>query len=148
MPTNIIDVLTGREVVLTDAFAYNGQFEVKASGYSGIATLGTTTNVDFAIGDEDRHINGICLFLKDHVWGDTLNLAVVDIDNALGYGAGLVLKTFGINWNVNDQVQNQGNVQFNYVARLPAGVYIRIVYTSIGSVDVKLRLNCLMHKKL
>jgi hypothetical protein len=148
MPTNVIDEATGREVILPDAFAYNGQYEVKATGYSGTATLGTTTNVDFAIGAEDRYINGISLFLKDHVWGDTLNLSVVDVDNIYGYGAGLVLKTFGINWNVNDQTQSQGSTIFNYVARIPAGIYIRIVYTSTGTTDVKIRLNCLMHKKL
>lgn len=148
MSTINVDPVSGREVILTEAFSYNGQYEVKATGYSGQATANSTSNIDFAIGTEDRYINGIHLFLKSHVWGDTLGFSVVDVDNVLGYGAGLVLKTFGFTWNVNDQVQDQGNTVFSYVARLPAGVYIRITYNSVGSAPVDIKLNCLLHKKL
>lgn len=143
-----IDPLTGREIILTEAFAYNGQYEVKATGFSGQALANSTSNIDFSIGNEDRYINGIQLFLKNHVWGDTLGLSVVDVDNIYEYGAGFVLKTFGINWNVNDQVQAQGNTQFSYVARIPANIYIRIIYTSIGQTPVDIKVNCLMHKKI
>ena len=147
MPVSV-DPVTGREVVLTEAFSYNGQYEVKATGYSGTATAGTTTNVQFAIGAEDRYMNGIHLMLKNHAWGDTVGFAVVDVDNLYGYGANLVLKTFGTNWNINDQVQDQGSTVFNYVARIPAGMYMRLSYLSVGATNVDVKLNCLMHKSL
>lgn len=144
----VIDETTGREVILTDAFSYNGTYNVKATGYSGTATAGTTTNIDFAVGAEDRYINGTMLLLKNHAWGDTVDLKVVDVNNVMGYGAGVVLNQFGYTWNINDQVQQQGVTNFNYVARLYAGLYIRIVYTSVGGTNVDVKLNCFMHKKM
>jgi hypothetical protein len=137
----------GREVQVFDAFAFNGNFEVKATGYKGTATSGTTSNVDFAIGAEERYTNGIKLLLKNHADEDTLGLQIVDKDNVLGYGAGLVLKTFGINWNVDSEKSDQGQNVFNYAAKIPAGVYVRVVYVSTGATDVKIKLNLLLHKK-
>ncbi len=137
----------GREVQVFDAFAFNGNYEVKATGYKGTAPAGVTTNVDFAIGAEDRYINGIKLLLKNHAEEDTIGLQIVDKDNVLGYGAGLVLKVFGLNWNVDAEKSDQGQNVFNYAARIPAGVYIRVVYVSTGATDVKVKLNLLLHKK-
>ena len=138
----------GREVQIFEAFAFNGNYEVKATGFKGTALAGVTTNVDFAIGSEDRHINGLKLILKNHSYEDTVGFQVVDKDNVIGYGAGVVLKTFGINWNVHDDMQDQGQNTFNYVARIPAGVYIRIVYVSTGALDVSVKLNVILHEKL
>lgn len=143
-----VDPASGREIILTEAFAYNGQYEVKATGFKGIATAGTLTNVDFPIGAEDRHMSGIHLLLKNHHVDDTVGLSVVDVDNLLGYGAGLVLKNFGINWNVNDERNDQGINTFNFVARIPAGMYIRVSYNSAGLINVIVKLNAYLHKKL
>lgn len=143
-----IDPVTGREILLIDAFAYNGQYEVKATGYRGTAAAGTTTNLDFAIGAEDRYINGLALILKNHAAEDLVGLKIVDVDNVLGYGAGLVLKTFGTNWNVDDSQQHQGKDSFNYAAKIPAGVYVRVVYESTGGTNVLVKLNLLLHKKV
>jgi hypothetical protein len=138
----------GREVLVMDAFAFNGNFEVKATGYKGTAPFGATTALDFAVGAEDRYINGLRMFLKNHAEADTIGLQVVDVNNVLGYGAGLVLKTFGINWNVDETQSDQGQSVFNYAARLPAGVFVRLNYTSTGAVDVVVKLNLLLHKKV
>lgn len=142
------DPATGREIMLMEAFAYNGQYEVKATGYRGTAAAGVTTNLDFAVGAEDRHMNGINMIVHGASDADTLDFKVIDIDNALGYGAGLVLKTFGINWNVDHTKADQGREVFNFVARLPAGVYIRVVYNSTGETAVTVKLNLLLHKKV
>jgi hypothetical protein len=137
----------GREVQVFDAFAFNGNYEVKATGFKGTATAGVTSNVDFSIGAEDRYINGIRLMLKNHAEDDTIGLQIVDKDNVLGYGAGLVLKTFGINWNVDETQNDQGANSFSYSAKIPAGIYVRVVYASTGATDVKVKLNLLLHKK-
>jgi len=142
------DPATGREILLMEAFAFNGQYEVKATGYRGTAAHGATTNLDLAIGAEDRHISGLHLLLINHVEADTIGLQVVDVDNVLGYGAGVVLKTFGINWNVNSEREDQGQNTFNFVAKIPAGIYIRIAYTSTGATDVTVKLNVMLHKKI
>lgn len=143
-----IDPVTGREILLMDAFCYNGQYEVKATGYKGTATAGMTTNIDFPIGAEDRYINGLALILKNHAIDDTVGLQIVDVDNVLGYGSGAVLKTFGTNWNVDESQQHQGANSFNYAARILAGVYVRVVYVSTGGTDVLVKLNLLLHKKV
>jgi hypothetical protein len=142
------DPTSGREILLMEAFAYNGQYEVKATGYRGVAAAGVLTNVDFAIGAEDRHISGINLMLVNHADQDTLGLQVVDKDNVLGYGAGAVLKTFGITWNVDHTKSDQGRDVFNFVALIYAGLYIRVAYNSTGATDVTVKLNVLLHKKI
>lgn len=152
--TAVTDPETGREVTLIDAFAYNGQFEVKATGFRATATAGVTTNLDFAIGAEDRHINGLRLILDKHAIGDTLNLMVVDVDGILPeparalYPSYPVLKQFGLNWNVNPTNADQGREVFNFVAKINAGLYMRVAYASTGSDDVDVKLNAYLHKKL
>lgn len=143
-----VDPVTGRQILLMEAFAYNGQYEVKATGYRGSATAGSTSNIDFAVGAEDRYINGLNLMLVNHAEADTLLFQVVDKDNVLGFGAGAVLKQFGTTWNVDHTVCNQGRELFNYVARLYAGLYLRIVYTSTGATDVTIKCNFILHKKI
>ena len=146
-----VDPATGRQIMLMDAFAYNGQYNVKATGFQGTAAQNTTTNVDFAIGSEDRYIQGVRLILRNHSFGDTVDFQIVDKDNVLGYGAGAVLNQFATSFNINSEVQDQGQTAFNYVARIPANTYIRLIYHSVGSIlapDVQILLNCFLHKKV
>ena len=142
------DPATGREILLMEAFAYNGQYEVKATGFRGSASAGTTTNLDFSVGAEDRHLSGLSIVLVDHAEADTVGLSVVDVDNVLGYGAGVVLKTFGLNWNVDHTKSDQGSHVFNFVARMPAGIYLRVSYVSTGAAAVTVKLNVMLHKKI
>jgi len=142
------DPISGREIVLTEAFAFNGQYEVKATGYRAIAAAGAASNLDFSVGIEDRHISGMNLLLVNHADADTIQFKVIDLDNILGYGAGIVIKTFGIDWNVDHTKSDQGRDIFNFVARIPAGLYIRISYTSTGIIDVIVKPNFLLHKKI
>jgi hypothetical protein len=149
-----IDPLTGREILLFEAFAYNGQYEVKATGFRGTATAGATTNLDFAIGAEDRHMSGISIILKNHAEADTVGLSVVDVDSIIpveyrvAYPSWPTLKTFGITWNVDETVSTQVPHSFNFVAKINAGLYIRASYTSTGASNVTVKLNTVMHKKV
>lgn len=152
-----IDPATGREILLFDAFGYNGQYEVKATGYAGSVPNNATSNLDFAIGAEDRYIQGVRLMLKNHLWGDTINLQIIDTDGVIPAPARAafplypVLRQFATNWAVDNTSQDQGQHVFGYVARIIAGVYLRIIYTSTSSVlaaDVDIKLNCLLHKKV
>jgi hypothetical protein len=142
------DPTTGREIILTEAFAYNGQYEAKVTGFRGTATAGTTTNIDFAIGAEDRHISGLSLMLVNHAEADTIGLSIVDVDNILGYGAGVVLKTFAQTWNVDHEKSHQGTNSFNFVAKILAGLYIRVSYVSTGGTNVTVKLNTIIFKKI
>lgn len=137
-----------RSLVTPSAFSLNLDYKVRAKGYSSAATLGATTNHNFAVGAEDRYMNGLVILLKDHVFGDTMALQVVDVDNLLGFGAGAMLNEFGTSWNVAGDQQNQGLISFPYNAKINAGLYLRVVYTSTGTVEVKVRVNFLLHKKV
>lgn len=149
-----VDPVTGREILLFEAFAYNGQYEVKATGYRGTAIAGTTTNLDFAIGAEDRHMSGMSMVLKNHAEADTSGLSVVDVDSLIpeayrvAYPSWPVLKTFGIAWNIDETVSTQLPHTFNFVAKINAGFYIRVAYTSTGATNVTVKLNAVMHKKV
>jgi hypothetical protein len=129
-------------------FAVNTEYEAKATGYVGTATAGTTSNVDFAVGAEDRYIDGVRIILINHDAGDTMDFQVIDIDNVLGYGANTVLKQFGTSWNVDHEKCDQGANVYNFLARLYAGLYIRIVYHSVGATNVTVKLNLRLFKKI
>ena len=129
-------------------FAINTEYEVKAKGYIGTATAGTSTDIDFAVGAEDRYIDGVRILLSNHADGDTMDFKVVDVDNVLGYGAGVVLKQFGYTWNVDYENSDQGMNFYNFLAKINAGLYVRITYNSAGVSNVTVKANVRMFKKV
>ena len=129
-------------------FAINTEYEVKAKGYIGTATAGTSTDIDFAVGAEDRYIDGVRILLSNHADGDTMDFKVVDVDNVLGYGAGVVLKQFGYTWNVDYENSDQGMNVYNFLAKINAGLYVRITYNSAGVSNVTVKANVRMFKKV
>ena len=56
---------------------------------------------------------------------DQLNFQVVDVDNILGYGAGVVLDEFGKDFYV---FPGNPHTIREFAAQLPVGLYIRVVY--------------------
>lgn len=147
--TGAKDTTLGREVITISAFAVNTDYEVKAKGFSGTATKNTTTNLEWKVNaTEDRYIHGLRFILKNHAEGDTAKLQFVDVDGVLA-PAGTVLKEFGDSWNFDDTRADQGREGFNYIARIPAGIYMRVVYVSTGTTDdVKVKVNAYLHKKV
>lgn len=138
---------TGIPLVRIKAFNNTDDLRFRGTGITGIATKNTSTNIDYRM-PENRFINGADLILKDQEWGDSIKFQVVDIDNLLGYGAGVVLDEFGTDWQVVSDQQNQGQIIIPYPALVNAGLYIRIVYTSTGTVnDVSVKCNLFLHKK-
>ena len=114
------------------------------------ATKTTTTNIDWKIPqvtyqgqNKQTYMDGIQYKATNAVDGDRMHFQVVDIDNIFGYGAGLVLDEFGCDWPV---AYDKTDVIRLYKAKLVPGLYIRIVYISIGTVDdVKLNVGLFRH---
>ena len=128
-------------------FANDGGFKARHVGYTGTATKTTTTDIDYAVTAE-RYITGLELIVKDHVFGDTCVMQVVDKDNIFGYGAGTVLNQFGTDWNMRSDTQAQGQLMHNFYARVYAGLYIRLKYTSVGTVNnVSVACNMFLYEK-
>lgn len=155
------DTIFGREIVTPAAFPVNTDFEVKAKGYAGTALKGqliggaTTTDLDFAIGSEDRYIQGLRMMLVNHAANDTVAFKVVDKDGIIPVPARAafpnypVLGQFGETWNVDHTVSDQGREGFNYIAKIGAGLYLRFTYVANGiAADVAVKVNAYLHKKL
>lgn len=125
----------------------SSQLNFKGKGISGTATAGVSTNIDHKL-TERRLITGVHIILKDHAWGDTATLQVVDVDNILGYGAGTVLGEYATSWQFASDKQDQGVFTVPYPADIAANLYLRIIYTSTGGTNVSVRANYFLHKVL
>ena len=136
----------GVPLVTLSPFSNPGNFRFRGTSFSGTATAGVTTDIDILI-SEVRWINGGCLILKSHAFGDSITFQIVDKDNIFGYGAGTVLDEFIKDFYMNDQSQAQDQIMLDYPARLPANIYMRLKYTSTGATNVDVKCNLFLHKK-
>ena len=117
----------------------------RGKGTSFTAAAGQTTSYDYKL-PESRLIDGTRMIVKDHVLGDSVRFQVVDVDNILGYGAGLVLDEFATDWYLVEDKQDQGEIRLPYSAEIIVGLYIRFIYNSTGVADVKFKCNLFAHK--
>jgi hypothetical protein len=129
----------------SDMSADNVKF--RGTSLSFTAAAGTTTNGDHKI-TEGRLLDGVGLLVKDAAWGDSIRLQIVDVDNILGYGAGVVLDEFATTWLIDPQAYNQGFWRLEYSAEIPANLYIRVIYNSVGGTNVSVGANLFLHKYL
>lgn len=127
-------------------FSESYGFRQRSRGFTTEINAGVTSNIDCLI-SEERYITGLQIILQNQVFGDTMTLQVVDVNNILGYGAGAVLDEFGKNWNVSPDTACQGIIENPYPAKIAAGLYIRVVYTSTGQTNIKVGLNFFLHVK-
>jgi hypothetical protein len=114
-------------------------------GISFTATAGTTTSYDYKL-TEARLISGTRLLIRNQAWADTIRFQVVDVDNVLGYGAGVVLDEFATNWCVTTEKEDQGPTILPYSAEVLANLYIRFIYNSTGAQNVDVKCNIWAHK--
>jgi len=138
---------TGIQLSRQKAFANTDGLKFRGTGIAATITKDTSQNVDYKL-TEDRYLNGVEIFLKNQEWADTIKLQIVDVDNILGYGAGLVLDEFGTDWNIATDTERQGPYILPYPALVVKDLYIRVVYTSTGATtDVDFKCNLFLHKK-
>ena len=116
-------------------------------GLNFTATAGVTTSYDYKV-TESRLISGTCLMVRNQAWADSVRFQVVDVDNILGYGAGVVLDEFATNWHIITDTENQGNVLLPYSAEIIANLYLRLIYNSTGAQNVDVKCNLWAHKYL
>jgi hypothetical protein len=117
---------------------------------SGTITAGGPGNIDLILTD-DCFITGGDLITNGAVFGDFATMQVVDVNNILGKGAGLVLGQYVTNWVMKaDAVgaQLQCELRSPYPAKIPAGLALRLVYNSTGSNNVQVAINYILHKAL
>ena len=155
------------QAVVTSAFADTGGFFFRGKGFIGLALKNDTTVIDWEI-EEERWVNGVHVFLKNHKFDDTFNIKIIDktyayagilydatydpeganLDWAVAQPNGVELQDFITNWNVCEDLQSQKPLKSDYPARIYAGLFIRCEYTSTGTVDdVQVNMNGLLHYK-
>lgn len=112
------------------------------------ATKNSTTSYDMLISD-DHLADGASVFVLNAAIGDKLTLQVIDIDNVLGYGANVVLGQYVTDWYINPSASSQGEFTSMYPAKILAGLYLRKIYTSVGTeTDPTVVINYKLHKVL
>lgn len=129
-----------RDINLASPFSSTGGFFARFSGMEGVAIHGTDTEIDYLI-VEERYINGVRIIAKGAAWGDYLKFQVIHPI----YG---MVNEFGTKWYIDADNSKQDDVIVPYPAKLPAGVTVRILYTSVGETDVLVYANLYLHKKV
>lgn len=120
----------------------------RGTGIRFSATANTTTTYDYLL-TEDRILTGAEGLVNGASWGDKVTLQVVDKDNVLGFGANTVLNQFVTDWNICTDQQRQNTPNAIYPAKLLAGVYVRVLYTSVALLTgPSVAINFHMHKVL
>lgn len=128
-----------------EPFPKSGGYRFRGTGVAGTATKNMSSNIDYKM-PEDRMINAVHLLLDKHVWGDVVKFQVVDVDGVY-YSAGTVLDEFASSWNVDPTLCSQRPEQIDYPAKVLKDLYVRVVYSSVGTVDdVKVSVNLYLHK--
>ena len=120
----------------------------RGKGIAFTATAGTTTSYDYKL-TEARLIDGAEVFCKDHAFGDSLKFQIVDVDGVYAPGIvppGTVLDEFITDWYMAADQQGQTQTRLSYLAEIITGLYIRLVYTSVGVTNVQVRCNLFLHK--
>ena len=142
---NPVDSL-GIPLVKNFPFSDASGFRFRGASFSGVGVAGNTTDIDYLIPAE-RWINGGSLLLKNHTFGDYYTFQVVDKDNIMGYGVGVVLDEFIDCYYVDDEHSSQQQLMLAYPAKLYAGLYLRLKYTSVGLNNVTIKCNMFLHWK-
>lgn len=107
---------------------------------SGMAAYGTSTNFDLKVTTDDHLLLGGELIVEGAAQGDYVRFQVVDVENVIGYGAGVMLDEFVRKRFVASE-KYTAMISSRFPAKLKAGLYLRVIYTSVGSTDVFVAIN-------
>lgn len=117
----------------------------RGKGISFTATASSTTDYDFKF-SEDRILTSGYAILDNQSNGDKITIQVIDIDNILGYGANTILDEYLLDWYMIYDQAYQPPPPHSYPALILSGLYIRVKYTTVGEVNVLVKMNFTTHK--
>lgn len=134
----------GRPIFTGSPFSDSGGFRFRGTSFKDTVATNTTKDIDFKI-EQERWINGGRALIDNIGEDDQVTFQVVDKDNIFGFGAGVVLDEFISGY----YVPQDGNLEVNlaYPARIIAGLYIRLKYTSTHASGCTLKCNLYLHWK-
>lgn len=136
MPTQTTYAPQHTNEMLTRAAAYSGK------GVFGVCPAGQSLTLDLALPDDILIVGGR-LLLENSKFGDRVTMQVVDKDG-IAAPAGTVLGEYIQDWFVGGQ-HDSLTVASPYPNKVPAGFYLRVIYTSTGTTDVSVAVNYDLH---
>jgi len=136
----------GNSITWSSPFSSAENFRFRGKGVAATITAGTTHNIDHKI-TEIRYITGVQIILINNHKDDKVHFEIVDVDNVLGYGAGFVIDRFGEDWYFATDTQDQHPIIIPFPSKLPANLYIRVIYVSAGTTDVDVKINLFLYKR-
>ena len=124
----------------------DNNFQMQADAVSSVCAKGTTTTIDYRMVNHAgesytvKYLNGAEIYTDNCALGDWAESQIVDIDNVLGYGANLVLKTYVRKKYLFPNIKQ--TVMATAPGAIPVGLYIRVIYHSVGtSTDPTIYIN-------
>jgi hypothetical protein len=117
---------------------------LNAQGIIGVAIAGISTNFDYKFID-DHLLTGIEYIVSGSNWGDSMTLQIVDKDGIFA-PAGTILNQFATNWYLSSIAIIKDEIRSCYPAKIPTGLYLRLIYNSTGTTNVNFAINLEIHK--
>ena len=120
-----------------------GDFDFSGNGHFATVTAGTTQDIDLLV-SEILWLSGGEIYTENAVMGDYVKFQIIDIDDVLGGGPNLVVNEWIKRWYITPNVLQR--LSTPYAGEVPALLYMRAKYTSVGATDVKVVGNYYFHK--
>ena len=118
------------------AWANAQGYKTRFQGYAYQFPAGATTSFDQVLSTPVLFQGGY-FWVKNPAMGDTVSLDVVDVDDILGGGPGAVVSPYVTDMPVAPW-DHQQELESPTAGQIPAGLYLRITYTSTGADAVDL----------
>lgn len=151
---------SGRPIVTGSPFSDTGGFRFRGASFKDTVLANTTKSIDYQV-TQERWINGGQLILSQIGSEDRASFQVVDKDylyagilypadfNGIAWSTaqpdGVVLDEFIKDYYIPTDMKLE--IALAYPARILAGLYIRLIYTSTSGSDCLIKCNLYLHWK-
>lgn len=133
-----------RIITVSTPFSNPSGFRFRGASFKDTVSANSTKDIDYKI-TQERWINGGLLIVDNIGTEDKVTFQVVDKDNVLGFGAGAVLDQFITDFYI--PLDKKLEIVLSYPARIPAGLYLRLKYTSTHNDGCTVKCNLFLHWK-
>ena len=134
----------GRNIVTSSPFSNALNFRFRGASFKGEVPANSTQDIDYKL-EQTRYINGGRAIIDNIGDDDRVTFQVVDKDNILGLGVGAVLDEFISEFYVPQDGSLE--VLLPYPAKIHAGLYLRLKYSSTHTDGCTLKCNLYLHMK-
>lgn len=136
--SNQIDWLKKHYQELEATIEHTSRYSMKADAEHVQCAINGTTNIDIKLQNftgesyADKYLKGGELFGDNIEYGDYCRFFICDVDNILGYGAGLEIKSF-IEKAYVKPAPCPNHFGAECPAKIPVGLYLRCAFTAVNS---------------